>query len=72
MPLTEGYSRQTISRNIAEMVRSGHPRDQAVAAAYETARRAFRERNPGKPLPDYLRNVAHAKRALDGVSRRRG
>lgn len=39
MPLGRGSSQATISHNISEMVRSGHPRDQAVAAALNTARK---------------------------------
>ena len=38
MPLTHGKSQKTISHNIAEMVHAGHPQDQAVAAALNTAR----------------------------------
>jgi hypothetical protein len=40
MPLKKGYSRETISQNISEMVHSGHPKDQAVAAALNVARKA--------------------------------
>jgi hypothetical protein len=40
MPLKKGTSRKVISRNIEEMVAAGHPRDQAVAAALETARKS--------------------------------
>jgi len=40
MPLKKGKSRATISSNISEMVHSGHPQDQAVAAALNTARRS--------------------------------
>jgi hypothetical protein len=40
MPLKKGYSKATISANIGEMVKSGHPQKQAIAAALETARRA--------------------------------
>lgn len=40
MPLKKGKSRSTISYNIAEMIRSGHPPDQAAAAAYSIARKA--------------------------------
>lgn len=38
MPLEKGSSRAVVSRNIAEMVRSGRPQEQAVAAAIRSAR----------------------------------
>lgn len=37
MPLKKGKSRKVISENIREMIASGHPQDQAVAAALHTA-----------------------------------
>ena len=37
MPLEHGSSREVMSRNISEMVKSGHPQKQAVAAAYREA-----------------------------------
>lgn len=37
MPLKPGSSKETISHNISEMVKSGHPHDQAVAAALHNA-----------------------------------
>lgn len=40
MPLKSGSSRQVVSRNIAEMVRSGKPQNVAVAAALNKARKA--------------------------------
>jgi hypothetical protein len=40
MPLSKGKSQTTISQNIAEMISAGHPRDQAIAAALSTARKA--------------------------------
>ena len=39
MPLLKGKSQKVISGNIAEMIKAGHPRDQAIAAALNTARK---------------------------------
>lgn len=43
MSLLEGKSQKTISKNIAEMVHSGHPQKQAVAAALNQARESRAE-----------------------------
>lgn len=40
MPLKKGKSKETIKSNIREMIESGHPRDQAVAASLNQARRS--------------------------------
>jgi len=40
MPLKKGKSKKTISRNVREMIKSGHPKKQAVAAALNTARKS--------------------------------
>lgn len=42
MPLKAGSSPDTISKNIKEMVKAGHPQNQAVAAAYRAARKGKR------------------------------
>jgi hypothetical protein len=42
MPLHKGSSQKTISSNVREMVRSGHPVKQAVAAAEREADQAKR------------------------------
>jgi hypothetical protein len=39
VPLIKSGSRAAVSQNISEMVKSGHPRDQAIAAALATARK---------------------------------
>jgi hypothetical protein len=39
MPLKNGTSKQTISSNIAELIRSGRTPQQAAAIAYDHARR---------------------------------
>lgn len=41
MPLKPGKSPSVISSNISEMIHSGHPRRQAIAAALNTARKAM-------------------------------
>lgn len=40
MPLKKGSSRKVVSSNIREMMDSGYPQKQAVAAALSTARKA--------------------------------
>ena len=37
MPLKPGKSKKVINRNIAEMIKAGHPKKQAVAAAMRKA-----------------------------------
>jgi hypothetical protein len=47
MPLTKGYSRKSIGKNIAMEEKSGKPRKQAIAIALNTARIAAMK--AGKP-----------------------
>jgi hypothetical protein len=55
VPLESGSSRETISKNISEMVHAGHPQKQAVAAALNKSREDATVGEfvmiPGKPLP---------------------
>jgi len=44
MPLKMGYSKKTISDNIAQEIKAGKSRDQAVAIAMDVARRARRKK----------------------------
>ena len=48
MPLKRGSSRKTVSSNISEMMESGHPQDQAVAASLSTARKSKRGKRSTK------------------------
>jgi hypothetical protein len=44
MPLKKGTSKKTRQENIEEMITSGHPVKQAVAAGYEQQRRSKRKK----------------------------
>ena len=57
MPLTKGKSQKTIKKNIVEMVSSGHPQKQAVAAALETARRSNKGRGDPTVNPPSIAHV---------------
>jgi len=51
MPLKAGKSKATVSQNIREMIKAGHPQDQAVAAALRKKRESMSARvvNIGPP-----------------------
>jgi hypothetical protein len=44
MPLKKGTSQSSFKSNIREMVKSGHPVKQAVAAAYSQQRKSKRKK----------------------------
>lgn len=46
MPLKKGKSKKVIAENIREMVRAGHPANQAVAAALHNA--GYKKKKHGK------------------------
>lgn len=48
MPLAKGNSRKTVSNNISEMMHSGYPQKQAVAASLSTARKTKKKRRGRK------------------------
>lgn len=48
MPLKGGSDKKTISDNISELARSGYPQKQAVAIAYDHARKGKRENRKKK------------------------
>jgi hypothetical protein len=58
MPLKRGSSQKTISSNISEMIASGHPRDQAIAAALSTARKTRPHRAFGGHTPAFMQKPA--------------
>jgi hypothetical protein len=47
MPLTKGYSKKAVSKNIKTEMKAGMPQKQAVAVALSTARKAALK--AGKP-----------------------
>ncbi len=52
MPLIKSHSKAAFGTNVAEMIKAGHPRNQALAAAYATQRRYA----PGGPVDNYNPN----------------
>lgn len=59
MPLKSGSSKETISHNIKEMVESGHPQRQAVAAALNNARQNAHKKKTKKSEEPMAKNEMH-------------
>ena len=53
MPLLKGSSQEIISRNIAEMIKAGHPRDQAIAASLNNAGKSYGAKGKKKKQEGY-------------------
>ncbi|HEY6020918.1 MAG TPA: hypothetical protein VIY48_13765 [Candidatus Paceibacterota bacterium] len=54
MPLKNGYSQKTVQENIAQLIREGVPRNNAIRAALDHSRGVFFKRFPRGALPSYL------------------
>ena len=54
MPLMSGKSKAVVSKNISEMVKSGHPQKQAVAASMSKAGLSRKKRRGRKSAPTKL------------------
>lgn len=73
MPLKSGYSKKTVSDNIAELINSGMPRRMAIAAALNHARADFKKKHPNGFPPWHLRSpeerarTGHASRQQNPV-----
>lgn len=48
VPLIKSSTPEAVHANISEMIKAGHPKDQAVAAALDEARKARKERKSKK------------------------
>lgn len=67
MPLKKGSSKETVSSNIAEMIKAGHPQEQAVAAAMQKAGKRGRGSSCGRGGRGYMAEVmAEAARLQRG------
>lgn len=55
MPLQNGTSKETISKNIATERQAGKPEDQAIAIGYSEARESAKKEGK-KNFPDWLKS----------------
>jgi hypothetical protein len=65
MPLKPGDDEETVSSNIREMIKAGHPKEQAVAAAMNKARDAETTVSATPPAAKMAPEVGNTKMAAD-------
>jgi len=53
VPLAKGASKATVSKNIREMVKAGHPQKQAVAASMRAAGKSKKRKKPAPKKGGY-------------------
>jgi hypothetical protein len=56
-PIKSGYGKQTVSENIAKLVREGRTQKQAIAIALHAGRQMYRKRYPSGPYPHWLKEM---------------
>ena len=61
MPLKKGKSKKVMSENIREMMRSGHPQKQAIAAAYAQAGKSKKKKKK-ESMDDYVKRRNHEEK----------
>ncbi len=61
MPLTKGYSKKSIAKNVSKMKAEGAPTKQAVAAALSTAERAAKKAGKPEKAPKKKTKAAKSK-----------
>lgn len=61
MPLRSGYSYKCVQDNIVRLMDEGYERKQAIAIAFENARKWFFKRHPHGALPEWLTPVSGPK-----------
>jgi len=52
--MKKGYSRATFNVNLTRLVKEGYSRSQALAIAFDVARKSFYERYPKGALPEWI------------------
>jgi hypothetical protein len=57
MPMKKGSSKSVISENIREMIHSGHPPKQAIAAAYASAGKSRGKKGRKPPKNQMVKKI---------------